>query len=316
MERTSIEQIVRAVIARMEAEGAPAAAKALDAVPHQKPAYTGKLDEMAPPAGGCPKVIPVEISARHVHLCQEDLQKLFGTGILPSKKAISQPGQYLSEYRVRLIGPKGVLENVAVLGPVRSATQAEISATDARSMGIDAPVRLSGELNGAAMVCIQAGENMVQKPCAIIAQRHVHMTPEDAAAFQVSQGQEIALTVDGKRPLTLGGVVARVSRESALALHIDTDEANAAGAWGNTVCRLAEGCPPASQLKSAGAAAQVMPVNDQAKLDAKLVCEGDVLSLQKGGMKTLYLKKGQIITPLAIDALKARGITLIREGQG
>jgi len=300
----------------MESESAPAMIKEPDAAATPKGADASEQTEKVSVSGVQSGIIPVETSARHVHLCKDDLRKLFGTDALPCRKAISQPGQFLSEYRIRLIGPKGILDNVAVLGPVRSATQAEISATDARTLGISAPVRLSGDLAGAALVCIQAGDNIVQKPCGIIAQRHVHMTPKDAADFQVSHGQEVSLVVEGVRPLTLHDVVVRVSNESALALHIDTDEANAVGAWGNTVCRLWDGCLPPAQIKSTASAAQLKLADDQIVLETRLISEGDVLSLCKTGAKTLILKKGQIITPLAVDTLKARGITLIREGQG
>lgn len=315
MERSAIEQIVRAVVARMESESAQAVAKNPDFAAFSQSTQANVQAERTPGTELNAGVIPVETSARHVHLCKEDLKRLFGTEVLPCKKAISQPLQYLSEYRVRLIGPKGILENVAVLGPIRGATQVEISATDTRILGINAPVRLSGDLADAAMVGIQAGDNIVQKPCSIIAKRHVHMTPEDAVAFQVSHGQEVSLLVEGARPLTLHSVVVRVSKDSALALHIDTDESNAIGAWGNTVCRL-ENCTAFAQNKRIATAVPIKPVNEQTTLEARLVSEQDALSLHKAGAKALFLKRGQIITPLAVDTLKARGITLIREGQG
>ena len=305
MDRTMIEQVVRAVVARMEEETKKASvATATVAAPDPKP------------CDGC--TIPVEMSARHVHLSAEDLRALFGTDTLPSLKVISQPGQYLSEYRVRLIGPKGVLDNVAVLGPVRGATQVEISATDARTLGLKAPVRLSGDLHDAAALTIQNGEQMVRRACAIVALRHVHMTPEDASAFGVKHGQLVTLAVDGERPLSLGGVVVRVSKESALALHIDTDEANAAGAWGKVTCRLVPDCPPAcarTERAAAPAAPQAAAAPaTAAALEPKLLCERDVLALKGKGVQTLQLKKQQIITPLAMDTLRALGIALVREG--
>lgn len=305
MDRTMIEQVVRAVVARMEEETKKAsAATATVAAPEPKP------------CDGC--TIPVEMSARHVHLSAEDLRALFGTDTLPSLKAISQPGQYLSEYRVRLIGPKGVLDNVAVLGPVRGATQAEISATDARTLGLKAPVRLSGDLHDAAGLTIQNGEQMVRRACAIVALRHVHMTPEDASAFGVKHGQQVTLAVDGERPLSLGGVVVRVSKESALALHIDTDEANAAGAWGKVTCRLVPDCPAAC-ARAERTAAPAVPLAapapaTAATLEPKLLCERDVLALKGKGVQTLQLRKQQIITPLALDVLRTLGIALVREG--
>lgn len=334
MDRVFVERAVREAIARMEAESAASAAGiAAPVTTAAPPTNDGTRAGAAPTASGALSGIPVEMSARHIHLSREDMLALFGDANLPSQRAISQPGQYLSPLRVRLIGPKGVLENVAVLGPIRAATQAEISATDARLLGVRAPVNLSGDLTRAATVFVQAGEQMLARACAIIARRHVHMTPEDAAAFGVRHGEEITLTVAGARPLALEGVVVRVSRESALALHIDTDEANAAGAWESTVCHLARVCAPGAEQPAPGMATQPagkpMPLGKiesgssdcqparggEVTLAGKLITESDVLALPKSGVATLRLGCGQLITPLAVDALKARGMALLREVQ-
>ena len=195
----------------------------------------------------CPdRLIPAEMSARHVHLSKEDLKELFGLDQLECAREISQPGQYLSNCRVRLIGPKGILDNVAVLGPTRGATQVEISATDARTLGISAPVRLSGELADAASVTIQAGSTVITRKAAIVAKRHLHMTPEDAAALGVQHGQSVCVRVLGSRPLILEDVPVRVSKQSALALHMDTDEANAAGAGKDCTCQIVSCSAPAA----------------------------------------------------------------------
>ena len=363
MDRAAIERVVREMIARMEAEStrvppAPEGSVAGDRLGDRR--LPGALGPGMPEDG----TIPVEMSARHVHLCREDLMALFGTDSLVSQRAISQPGQFLSTLRVRLIGPKGVLDNVAVLGPVRGATQAEISATDARHLGVCAPVNLSGDLSGAATVFLQAGDALLKRACAIIARRHVHMTPDEADAFGVMDGEEVSLAVAGSRPVILTGVVARVSPQSALALHMDTDEANAAGAWESTVCRMvrvprdafarstsAGGAPSGSMVRDGapivnlsigstsgqtGAATvgtpagpgrtapgTVSPATEhtaaaprgEITLEGKLICESAVLALPKGGVTALRLMKGQLITPLASDALRARGITLRREGR-
>ena len=316
MERSEIEQLVRAVIARLEADNPKIGSIKTESFSDPSVASGDKDQTRMVSSDAYPDVIPVEMSARHIHLSLEDLQNLFGTNTLPDQQAISQPGQYLSQYRVRLIGPKGILDHVAVLGPVRSFTQVEISATDSRTLGIDAPVRISGDLTDAAMVCIQAGEKMIQKPCAIVAKRHVHMTPGEAEAFQVCHGDEIALMVEGERPLTFQGVTVRVSPQSALALHIDTDEANAAGAWKDTVCSIGKNAQPAVQGFNSSSKKPSVPVQPETMLESKLISERDVLALQKTNTKILRIKKGQIITPLAIDALKTCGIALIREGQG
>lgn len=174
--------------------------------------------------------IPVEVSARHVHLSQQDFVALFGSGELTVKRYLSQPGQYLSNERVNVVGPKGSFANVAVLGPFRAQTQAEVSLTDCRVLGAQAPVRESGKLEGSAPFTLEGPAGSVALPFGLIAaMRHVHMTPENAAKFGVTDGQIIAVRLPGPRALVFENVVARVSPNFALYMHIDTDEANAAG---------------------------------------------------------------------------------------
>ncbi len=177
--------------------------------------------------------IIVETSARHVHLCQADLEALFGPGAaLHRKKDLSQPGQYACEERVELVGPKRSLAGVSVLGPLRSATQAEISLTDARSIGVDIPVRESGDLAGTPGFTLRGPAGTVEvKQGLIAAKRHIHTTPADAAALGVTDKDTVAVRIgDSGRALTFGDVVVRVSESFATAMHIDTDEANAAAA--------------------------------------------------------------------------------------
>lgn len=174
----------------------------------------------------------VETSARHVHVTEADLNTLFGAGYqLTVKKELSQPGQYASNERVTVVGPKKELANVSILGPCRNATQVELSATDARSIGINAPVRESGDIAGSAGCKLvgPAGEVEIAEGV-IVAKRHVHMTPEDAAAAGVADKEivKVAVETDG-RSLVFGDVVIRVSDKFSTAMHIDTDESNAAG---------------------------------------------------------------------------------------
>ena len=174
----------------------------------------------------------IEISARHVHLSCEDLKTLFGEGYcLNNRKDLSQPGQFASMERVDVVGPKKTLKGVTVIGPVRSATQIELSMTDARSLGIDAPVRESGDIKGSAGCRLVGPKGEVElKEGVIVAKRHVHMTPQDAAEFGLKDGDIISVRVDSEvRPLIFGNVVVRVRENFSLAMHIDTDEANAAG---------------------------------------------------------------------------------------
>lgn len=177
------------------------------------------------------KDVPVEISARHVHLNREDCDRLFGKGYeLTRKRGLSQPGQYLAQERLKLVTERGQIANVAVLGPLRTHTQVELSLTDARTLGIGAPVRLSGDLRGAADVLLVGPKGAVWAAgSAIAAKAHVHMTPEDARKYGVKDGQAVGIRLKGERQVCLEDVIVRVSDAFALAVHIDYDEANAAG---------------------------------------------------------------------------------------
>jgi len=185
----------------------------------------------------------VETSARHVHVTQQDLETLFGKGYqLTPKKYLSQPGQFASEERVDVVGPKKTLSRVSILGPIRPETQIELSLTDARSIGVTAPIRESGDVagSGACRLVGPCGEVEVSEGV-IAAKRHIHMTPEDAAEFGVSDKQIVSVKVNTEgRALVFGDVVVRVSPKYALAMHIDTDESNAAGASGNVMGEIVE----------------------------------------------------------------------------
>lgn len=173
--------------------------------------------------------IPVEVSARHVHLSQAHVETLFGKGHqLTPKRELSQPGQFLCEERVRLVGEKGVFENVAVLGPVRDSTQVELSATDARQIGVRAPLRISGDLQDAGDVMITAQGRFVQAVASVIvAKNHIHMTLDDARRYGVRNGQWVNVRIESERPVTFENVTVRVDARCTLAMHIDFDEANA-----------------------------------------------------------------------------------------
>jgi putative phosphotransacetylase len=178
------------------------------------------------------KEFMVETSARHVHVTEETLEKLFGKGYkLTVKKELSQPGQYASNERVTVVGAKKEIPNVSILGPCRKFDQVELSATDARSAGIDAPVRESGDIAGSG-ACKLVGPNgeVELSEGAIVAKRHIHMTEADAKEFGVSNGQivDVLLDAGNGRKTIYGDTVIRVSDKFALAMHIDTDESNAA----------------------------------------------------------------------------------------
>jgi len=172
----------------------------------------------------------VETSARHIHISQKDLEILFGKdAALTPKKDLSQPEQFACEERVTIVGPKKELEGVSILGPVRPATQVELSATDARSIGIFAPLRESGDVAGSAGCKIKGPCGEIEiKEGVIIAKRHIHLTPETAEQFKVKDKDLVWVKVNTKeRKAIFGDVVVRVSTKFAPAMHIDTDEANA-----------------------------------------------------------------------------------------
>lgn len=177
----------------------------------------------------------VETSARHVHLSREDVDVLFGKGYeLTHKKDLSQPGQYACEERVNLIGPKGMIKNVIILGPVRPATQVEVSLSDARTLGISAPVRESGDVAGTPGCKIASATAEVDIAEGVIAaKRHIHLTPADAEEFGLADKQIVSVKLDcDGRALVFGDVVVRVNKNFAPAMHIDTDESNASCAGG------------------------------------------------------------------------------------
>lgn len=173
----------------------------------------------------------IETSARHVHVTKEHLEILFGKGYeLTVKKDLSQPGQFASNERVTVVGPKKELANVSILGPVRPASQVELSATDARSIGVDIAIRESGDISGTpgCKLVGPCGEVELAEGV-IVAMRHIHMTPADADNFGVKDKEVVSVKAESAvRGCTFDDVVVRVSEKFALAMHIDTDESNAA----------------------------------------------------------------------------------------
>lgn len=172
---------------------------------------------------------PVEASARHVHLSQTDVEALFGKGYsLTPARELSQPGQFLAKERVSLIGPKGSFENVAVLGPARSDSQVEISLTDARSLGVKAPIRESGKVDHTpGLVVVSEGRAINLERGVIAAKRHIHMSPENAEKFNVKDKEIVSVKIHSERPLVFHDVLIRVSEGFNLSMHVDLDEANA-----------------------------------------------------------------------------------------
>jgi len=173
--------------------------------------------------------VELEASGRHVHVTKEQAQELFGHPLTP-KRPLSQPGQYLANERVTVVGPKGSFSNVAVLGPERKAGQVEVSLTDARTLGVEAPVRLSGDVKGSPGILLRGEKGCVTLAEGVIAaQRHIHLTPGDARKFGVADRQNVKLQTYTARPVLFENVAVRVSPDFASYVHLDYDEANACG---------------------------------------------------------------------------------------
>lgn len=175
------------------------------------------------------KQVPIAVSARHVHLTEQHIEFLFGNcASLTKDFDLSQPGQFAAKERVAIKGPKGMIENVRVLGPARIASQVEISKTDSFILGVIPPIRQSGNLSGSEQITIigPVGEVHLEEGC-IIAAAHIHMHPDDAIRYQVTDGELVDIVVETERPITFHKVIVRVSESFKLDMHIDTDEGNA-----------------------------------------------------------------------------------------
>ena len=176
-------------------------------------------------------MIPIGVSNRHIHLKREDLDQLFGKGYnLTTAKELSQPGEFAANETVKVIGPKGEFPAVRILGPLRKFTQLEISRTDSYSLGVKAPLRTSGNIAGTPGIKLVGpkGELEIQEGV-IVAERHIHMTQVDAAKYKVQDGEYVCVKSEGERSLVFNQVLIRVKDSYSLDMHIDTDEANAAG---------------------------------------------------------------------------------------
>ena len=173
--------------------------------------------------------IPLEASGRHVHLTADQARALFGHPLTP-KRPLSQPGQFLANERLTLVGEKGEFTNVAVLGPERKEAQVEISITDGRTLGITPPVRLSGDIRDTPGITLKGPLGSLTLPCGVIAaQRHVHLSPEEADRFGVTDGQNVSLQTFTDRPAVFQDVTVRVNPQFRAAVHLDFDEATACG---------------------------------------------------------------------------------------
>ena len=194
------------------------------------------MDAVKSESGSDELTIPVGVSNRHVHLSQEDLDTLFGKGYqLTNMKELSQPGQYACKEMVTVCGPKGAIEKVRILGPVRKQTQVEILAADCFKLGRNTTPEMSGELAGTPGITLVGPKGTVEtKEGLIIAQRHIHMSPSDALKFGVHDGETVKIETEGIRGGIFNNVAIRVTETSALECHLDTEEANAMGLSGSS----------------------------------------------------------------------------------
>lgn len=174
-------------------------------------------------------LVEIEASGRHIHLAKNDVEKLFGKHYTLKKvKELSQPGQFVCQERLTLVGPKGAIHNVVVLGPEREETQVEVSLTDAQELGISVPIRDSGDIAGSASITIVGPAGVVfLKEGLIVARSHIHMTPLDAKKFNLVNGELVRVNVKSQRPLIFENIVIRISQKYQTRMHIDYDEANA-----------------------------------------------------------------------------------------
>jgi putative phosphotransacetylase len=258
-----------------------------------------------------PQPFPIGVSNRHIHLSQQDLELLFGQGhSIRCQRDLSQPGQCAAFESVILAGPKGCIEQVRVLGPVRKQTQIEISRSDTFRLGVNAPTRESGNLKGSGEVTVIGPKGSVQlKEGAIIAKRHIHMTPADAEAYGVKDGQTVQVKFTGDRGVIFDNVVIRVSSNFSLEFHIDIDEANGAGIkQGDTAYLLSSGLA----IPQGGSGANNNESIQKAVVEepTKLVTEETVRQAWKN-KAVIAINKGVICTPLARDTIKELGVEVV-----
>ncbi len=261
--------------------------------------------------------IPVGVSNRHLHLSQADLETLFGSGYqLTVLKDLSQPGQYAAKETLTIVGPKGAIGNVRVLGPVRKQTQVEIMRSDCFSLGVQAPLRESGMLGGSAPITIVGPKGSVYlAEGAIVAKRHIHMTPQDAATYKVSDGQVVSFRTNGERGMVFDNVVCRVSASYALEAHLDMDEANAADIKNGDGVYLITDAFGAKAVASRvpektveASVAEPMPVYNYESLITE-----DMAKRAAANGTPIYAAADAVFTPLAKDVIYENDLEIIRE---
>lgn len=271
-----------------------------------------------------PKPFPIGVSNRHIHLSQHDVELLFGAGhCIQCERDLSQPGQCAAFETVIIAGPKGCIEQVRVLGPARKQTQVEISRSDSFRLGINPPTRESGKLEGSSGLTVIGPRGSIQLPeGAIVAKRHIHMSPFDAQEYGVADGQTVQVKVDGERGVIFDNVAIRVSDKFVLEFHVDIDEANAAGIKQGGCAHLvtAGGSVPMKQdnlslqaeanLSNAGSSV-INITGNKAVEEPKVLVTEEIVRKAREKRAVLVINKGVICTPLAKDAIKELGAEVI-----
>ena len=247
---------------------------------------------------------PVAVSARHVHLSKQDFQQLFGTGKTMTRvKNLSQPGQFACEEKVELLGPKGTIKNVRVLGPERKETQVEISVSDSFVLGLKPEIRMSGDINGTPGCILSGPEGKITlKQGVIVAARHVHMSEKQAISYGIKDGDMISIKTPLPREGIIGGIIVRVADNFDLEVHLDTDEANGNGILYGTILEK-------ETVKANNLTGQKL---DHSGQTFELITERDINNALARGEKTLYYTAGGLISPAAADRAKEKGINLCR----
>lgn len=254
--------------------------------------------------------VPAAASNRHIHLGQKEVDALFGKGYqLKNIRDLNQPGQYVCNERVCVTGPKGKIAGLRVLGPVRKQTQVEISITDAFKAGIPVSIRMSGDLAGTPGCRLTGPLGEVEIPDGVIvAARHLHISDEQAGWYGLKDGDTVKIIKSGQRATVFENVAVRAGKDHSLEMHIDTEEANAAGMAGPEILEMV--------LPGGNRTVTIEPIaiatgNAVSVLD--LVTEWEVMTALKEGQSAIRVKKGGIVTPLARDTSKEKGIQLIIE---
>ncbi len=260
------------------------------------------------------RAVPIAVSARHVHLQPDHVEVLFGAGYeLTQRSELSQPGQFAANETVMIAGPKSSIERVRILGPVRKASQVEVSFTDAMKLGVKPPLRESGNIEGSAPITLIGPKGSVHiKQGLIIAQAHIHMTPVDATRFGVVDGEYITVESDGIRPVSFRNVRIRVNERYRLEMHIDTDEANAGFITQGAIGRLVKpndttATVPVKIATEAVGKTDITSLPQSLEFTKKLLSSEEIASISE---KEIIVNKGTIITALARDTARELGKTI------